>query len=66
MWERLRSFHEQWAEREKDLSGRPGMPSDANEAMGFQFGLVEAIGRAQAWVLSNEQITDLENLTLGQ
>ncbi len=42
------------------------MPSDANEAMGFQFGLVEPIGRAQAWVLSNEQIMDLENLTLGQ
>jgi hypothetical protein len=45
---------------------RPGMPSDANEAVGFQFGLVEAIGKAQAWLLTNEKITELENLTLGQ
>jgi hypothetical protein len=42
------------------------MRSDANEALGFEFGLVEAIGRAQAWLLTNEQITDLENLALGQ
>ncbi len=66
MWERLRSFRAQWAERADELTPRPGTARDANEALGFQFGLVEAIGKAQAWLLTNEQITDLENLTLGQ
>jgi hypothetical protein len=32
----------------------------------FQFGLVEAIGKAQAWLLTNEEITAFEILTLGQ
>jgi hypothetical protein len=66
MWERLRRFHAQWAERGNELTDRPGMQRDASEAQGFQFGLVEAIGTAQAWLLTNEQITDLENLTFGQ
>ncbi len=66
MWERLERFHAQWEERANELAYRPGMPRDANEAMGFQFGLVESIGKAQAWLLTNEEITALENLTLGQ
>jgi len=66
LWERLRRFHAQWAERGNELAYRPGMPSDANEALSFQFGLVEAIGKAQAWLLTNEEITALESLTLGQ
>jgi hypothetical protein len=66
MWQRLRSFHAQWEESANQLVYRAGMPHDANEAMGFQFGLVEAIGKAQAWLLTNEEITALENLTLGQ
>jgi hypothetical protein len=65
MWKRLLSFHAQWAERSNELNYRPGMASDANEAMGFQYGLVEAIGKAQAWLLTNEEITVLENLSLG-
>jgi hypothetical protein len=65
MWERLRRFHKQWAARANDLNSRPQMPREALEAMSFQFGLVEALGRAQAWLLSNEQIIELENLTLG-
>jgi hypothetical protein len=66
LWERLHKFHEQWSERGNELSMRPGMRSDANEAVGFQFGLVEAIGKAPAWLLTNDEITELENLTLGQ
>ncbi len=66
MWVRLRRFHAQWAEREKDLTDRPGIRNDATEAIGFQYGLVESLGRAQAWVLDNDQITELETLTLGQ
>jgi hypothetical protein len=66
LWERLLSFHAQWKERGNELAYRPGMTRDANEAMGFQYGLVEAIGKAQAWLLTNEEITALENLTLGQ
>jgi hypothetical protein len=41
------------------------MPREAADAMSFQYGLVEALGKAQAWLLTNEQITQLENLTLG-
>jgi len=66
LWDRLRKFHEQWAERGNELSMRPGMRSDANEAVGFQFGLVEAIGKAPAWLLTDDEVTELENLTLGQ
>ncbi len=65
MWERLRSFHRLWAQRANDLNSRPNMSREALDAMSFQFGLVEALGRAQAWVLANEQITELEGLVLG-
>ena len=66
LWDRLRKFHEQWSERRNELSMRPGLRSDANEAVGFQFGLVEAIGKAPAWLLTEDEVTELENLTLGQ
>jgi hypothetical protein len=66
MWQRLKSFHVQWAERENDLTYRANTPKDASEAIGFQYGLVVAMGQAQAWLLTNEQITELEHLTLGQ
>ena len=66
MWERLRSFHRQWAEREEELQQRPNMPQDDSDAVSFQFGLVESLGKAQGWLLDNNQITELENLTLGQ
>ena len=66
LWDRLRKFHEQWAERGNELTMRPGMRADANEAVGFQFGLVEAIGKAPAWLLTDDEITELENLALGQ
>ena len=66
LWDRLRKFHEQWSERGNELSMRPGMRADANEAVGFQFGLVEAIGKAPAWLLNDDKATELENLTLGQ
>jgi hypothetical protein len=45
---------------------RPGMRADANEAVGFQFGLVEAIGKAPTWLLTDDEITKLESPTLGQ
>jgi hypothetical protein len=66
LWDRLSRFHRQWMERADELVYRPGMQKDANEAIGFQYGLVESIGRAQAWLLTSEQIIALENLTLGQ
>jgi hypothetical protein len=66
LWDRLRKFHGQWAERGNELSMRPGMRTDANEAVSFQFGLVEATGKAPAWVLTDDEVTELENLTLGQ
>ena len=66
IWQRIKAFHEQWAEREKDLTYKAKTPADANEAIGFQYGIVTAMGQAQAWVLSDQQITELEHLTLGQ
>jgi hypothetical protein len=66
MWKRLKAFHEQWAEREKDLAYGAKTPPDASEAIGFQYGIVTAMGQAQAWLLSDKQITELEQLTLGQ
>ena len=66
MWARMRSFHEQWADRESELVYRADMPRDKSDAMGFQFGLVESLGRAQAWLLSEEEATELEKLTVGQ
>jgi hypothetical protein len=35
LWDRLRRFHAQWVERGNELASRPGMPSDANEALSF-------------------------------
>jgi hypothetical protein len=66
LWDRLRKFHEQWSERGNELSMQPGMRADTNEAVGFQFGLVEAIGKAPVWLLTDDETTELENLTLGQ
>ena len=66
MWQRLKAFHDQWAERENDLTNRANTPKDASEAISFQYGLVTALGQAQAWLLTDKQVTELENLTLGQ
>lgn len=66
MWERLRKFNRQWTPREKELWNSPKMPQDVSDAIAFEFGLVEALGKAEAWVLDDNQITELENLTLGQ
>lgn len=66
MWERLRKFNRQWEPREKELWNSPKMAQDASDAIAFEFGLVEALGKAQGWILSNSQITELERLSLGQ
>lgn len=65
LWDRLRSFHQQWGNRESDLSNRQDIPRDAAEAASSQYGLVESLAKAQAWLLSDEQVTKVENLTLG-
>jgi hypothetical protein len=65
LWERMRRFHKQWAERGNDLSFRSSTPRDASEAIGFQYGMVESIAGAQGWLLSNEQVDELEKLALG-
>ena len=64
LFERLRAFHKQWADRETELVLAPGTPRDVSDAVSLQFGLVEALGRAQAWLLDNDQVTELESLTL--
>lgn len=65
MLERLRNFHRQWAQREKEFQSTPGTPVVVNDAMGFQYGLVEAIGKAQGWLLDNSEIAEVQHLTLG-
>lgn len=65
VWQRLQAFHRQWADRDAELAMSPGMPRDANDAVSLQSGLVESLGRAQAWLLDNEQVTELEGLALG-
>jgi len=65
LWERLRAFHKQWADREAELAISPGMPRTANDAVSLQSGLVASLGHAQAWLLDNDQVTELESLTLG-
>ena len=65
LWERMRRFHKQWVDRENDLSFRSSTPRDASEAIGFQYGMVESIAGAQGWLLSNEQVDELEKLALG-
>ncbi len=64
LWQRLRAFHRQWADREAELVLAPSTPRDANDAVSLQFGLVESLGRAQHWLLDNDQVTELESLTL--
>src|SRR5260370_729219 len=66
MWARLRSFHAQWAEREKEFRTDLNPKQDVSDAAGFQFALVEGIAKASGWLLDNDQITELENLTIVQ
>jgi hypothetical protein len=65
VWDRLRKLHAQWADRENELAYRPNMPREANEALSFHSALVSALGRAQAWLLTDEKIDALENLAIG-
>jgi hypothetical protein len=65
LWDRLKRFHEQWADRENEFSLTAKTPRDVNEAISFEFGLVESIGKAQGWLLDDDEITELESLTVG-
>ena len=65
LWQRVRAFHKQWADREADLTAATNMPRDANDAVALQFGLLASLGHAQAWLLDNDQIAELEGLALG-
>ncbi len=65
IWCRMRSFHEQWAHRGNELVYRAGMSRERSDAINLQFILVESLGKAQAWLLSNEEVTELEKLTVG-
>ena len=65
LWARLGAFHRQWAGREKDLLYRPDMKKEMSAAMSFQQALIESLGHAQAWLLDDEQVNELESLALG-
>lgn len=67
LWQKLEQFHALWAGRADELAiYRPDAKKDAREAMEFGGALVEALGRGQGWLLTNEQIGALENLAFGQ
>jgi hypothetical protein len=66
MLERLRRFHEEWIGREEDLRWQPNMPSEVGDAVSFQLGLVKALGRARNWLLSDDEVGELEKFTVGQ
>lgn len=67
LWQKLEQFHAQWAGRADELAvSHPDTKKDAREAAEFGAALVEAIGKAQGWLLTNEQIGALENLAFGQ
>jgi hypothetical protein len=64
--QRLRAFHEQWKSRAEDFDSVLPASGDVQEAASFQFGLTEALGLARGWVLDDEEITQVAELTLGQ
>jgi hypothetical protein len=68
LWRLLKSLHQQWADREQLLRVTVDTPRDAPAARAAaQFELVvRALGTAQGWLLDNDQITALGNLTLGR
>lgn len=67
LWQKLAQFHAQWAGRADELAiYRSDAKKDARDAMEFGGALVEALGRAQGWLLTNDQIGALENLAFGQ
>jgi hypothetical protein len=65
MFERLRDFHEKWADREKDFAFRANMTRELSEAMSLQSRLMESLGRAGSWILTNEELNELEKLIIG-
>jgi hypothetical protein len=65
LWQRMRAFHRQWADREADLMIAAGTPRDIIAAVSLQSALLASLGRAQAWLLDNGQVTELESLTVG-
>ena len=70
LWRRLKSFHDQWADRKEDLIAAGNMhratQPGQSDVVGFRYALVTAIGQAQGWILTDQQIADLGNLTFGQ
>ncbi len=65
LWQRLRAFHEQWKDRDADLTIAPNTPRELNDAVALQYGLLASLANAQAWLLDNDQVTELESLALG-
>ena len=65
MWERLRSFHEQWMSRESEFVSFRQTTREVTDAMGFQYGLVQSLAAAQNWTLTDEQVDELADQTLG-
>ena len=62
LWERLRSFHRENRLSEREARPKPHDPSGLNAPFVLQYGLVQALAKAQGWLLDNHQITELENL----
>ncbi len=63
--DRLRRFHEEWAGRERELSMWQTTSREAFDAVTLQSGLVQALGHAQRWLLTDQQVDELQQLALG-
>jgi len=65
LFERLKAFHAQWKDREAEFTLHPKSPEDVREASSFHFGLVQALGTAEGWILNEEEVDTVEQLSLG-
>src|SRR5262249_10231775 len=64
LFERLRRFHAQWIKREAEFRFRPNMPREISEANMLQMALEHSLGCAQGWILTDAEITELEQLVM--
>ena len=66
LWQRLAAFHKKWADRGAELVWGRDMPHEASDAIALESGLLESLGHAQAWLLDNDRITELEGLAVSE
>lgn len=64
MLARLRAFHQTWQPRAAEFRQTMLAPRDVNDAMSFQYGLLQALTTAKGWALTEQEKAELEALTV--